>query len=95
MTKAVSLLVGTMRGDKDCCREGDKKVTRHSCAHCGTPLKSDEVALTKKMISRMITHYFCLDCLAAAYSTTRRQLQELIDYYHRTGECTLFAKVGE
>ena len=64
----------------------------HSCAHCSKQICSDEVALSKKIISRMITHYFCLRCLAKAYRTTPDALQELIDYYHRTGECTLFAK---
>ena len=64
----------------------------HTCSHCHNKISSDEVALTKKIISRMIDHYFCVNCLAAAYRTTPKALNDLIDYYHRTGECTLFAK---
>ena len=60
---------------------------------CGSELCSDEIALYRKLVFRAATEYLCLDCLARECSTSREKLQGLIDYYHRTGLCCLFAKV--
>lgn len=65
---------------------------RRQCPRCGALLTGDEIALHRKLISRAATEYFCLDCLAQHCSATRAQLQSLIDYYHRTGVCTLFVR---
>jgi hypothetical protein len=59
---------------------------------CGSALCSDEISLYKKLIYRAATEYLCMDCLAAELRTTRGKLQSLIEYYHRTGICSLFAK---
>ena len=59
---------------------------------CSTELCSDEMALYKKLVFRSATEYLCLDCLAGEMRTRREKLQSLIDYYHRTGFCCLFAK---
>ena len=59
---------------------------------CGAGLCSDEIALYKKLVFRAAEEYLCLDCLARQLTTSRSKLQSLIDYYHRTGICTLFAK---
>jgi hypothetical protein len=59
---------------------------------CGGGLVSDEIALYKKLVSRGAEEYLCLGCLARSCSTTREKLQSLIDYYHRTGVCSLFVK---
>lgn len=67
-------------------------MTRHSCARCGTALSGDEIALYRKLVSRGATAYLCLDCLAQDCATTREKLQGLIDYYHRTGICSLFVQ---
>lgn len=67
-------------------------MTRHSCMKCGAALGGDEIALHKKLIFRAATEYFCIDCLAAFCSTSRERLEQLTAYYHRTGECILFAK---
>ncbi len=67
-------------------------MTRHHCLRCGADLCGDEVALYKKLVWRAATEYLCLDCLAAGLNTEPKRLQELIDWYHRTGICSLFAK---
>ena len=66
---------------------------KHLCAACGAELCSDEMALYKKLVFRAATEFLCLDCLAGEMRTTREKLQSVIDYYHRTGICCLFAKV--
>lgn len=63
-----------------------------SCLRCGAGLCSDEKALYKKLVFRAAEEFLCLDCLSAELNTTRSRLQSLIDYYHRTGICCLFAK---
>ena len=67
-------------------------MTRHHCIKCGTALSGDEIALHRKLICRAATEYFCMDCLANFCSTSRERLEALVSYYHRTGECILFAK---
>lgn len=67
-------------------------MTRHVCMKCGASLSGDEVALHRKLVYRAATEYFCIDCLAAFCSTSRARLEQLVSYYHRTGECILFAK---
>lgn len=62
---------------------------------CGAALCSDEIALYKKLVFRSAEDYLCLDCLAGQLTTSREKLQGLIDYYHRTGICTLFAKTEQ
>ena len=67
-------------------------MTSHACMRCGVFLNGDEIALHKKLISRSAEEFLCLDCQAARYGTTREKLEQLIDYFHRTGICTLFVK---
>ena len=67
-------------------------MTRHLCMDCGAALSGDEIALHKKIICRVAEQYYWMDCLAAFCSTSRERLEQLVSYYHRTGECILFAK---
>lgn len=67
-------------------------MTSRFCMRCGASLTGDEIALHKKMICRNAEEFFCLDCQAADYGSTREKLERLIDYFHRTGICSLFAK---
>ncbi len=67
-------------------------MTNHACMRCGAILTGDEIALHKKMICRSAEEFFCLDCQAADCGATREKLERLIDYFHRTGICSLFAK---
>ncbi len=65
---------------------------RHLCMECGAQLSGDEIALHRKLIYRAAVNYMCMDCLAEFCDTDRKRLEELAAYYHRTGECILFAK---
>ncbi len=62
------------------------------CRKCGAKLSSDEIALYRKLFSRAAVTYFCLDHQAEYLRVTREDLEKLIEYYHRTGVCSLFAK---
>jgi hypothetical protein len=68
-------------------------VKGRTCLGCGAGLCSDEKALYKKLVFRAAEEFLCLDCLSAELNTTPSKLQSLIDYYHRTGICCLFAKI--
>lgn len=61
-----------------------------TCRECGAELGSDDIAINQKLISRNVREFFCIDCLAAYYKTTRGVIQQRIDYYRASGTCTLF-----
>ena len=61
---------------------------RKTCKECGAPLGSDDI--NQKLISRNVREFFCIDCLATYYKTTREAIQARIDYYRKSGHCTLF-----
>jgi hypothetical protein len=67
-------------------------MTDHRCMRCDSPLTGDEIALYKKLVFREAEQYLCLDCMASGLSEPREKLEKLIQYFHRTGICTLFAK---
>lgn len=62
------------------------------CVKCGALLRTDEIALHRKLFSRAAVTYFCLDHQAEYLRVTRADLEKLIEYYHRSGTCSLFAK---
>lgn len=64
----------------------------HYCRICRAGLKSDEIALHMKMFSRASTSFMCLDCQAAYLRVNRGSLEKIIERYHKTGTCALFAK---
>ena len=59
------------------------------CLQCGRPLVPDEVALTRKMINRGASSFFCLSCLAARFEVTEEALRQKIREFREMG-CTLF-----
>lgn len=59
---------------------------------CAAPLTGDEIALYRKLVLREAREYLCLGCLASQLGNSREELQQLIDYYHKTGYCCLFVK---
>lgn len=61
-----------------------------ACKKCGRPLTPDEIAVTKKLINRGATEFFCVDCLAAFFSVTPDDIRERIAYFRQMG-CTLFS----
>ena len=60
-----------------------------ACAKCGREIDRDEIGLTKKLINRGTTTYFCIDCLAEKFEVTREDLEKKIVEFREMG-CTLF-----
>ena len=67
-------------------------MAQHLCKKCGTKLISDEIALHMKLFSRASKTFMCLDCQSAYLGVKREYLEEVIERYHRSGTCVLFAK---
>ena len=65
-----------------------------ACACCGKILTPDEIAVTKKLINRGATAFFCVGCLARRFDVTPQDILDRIAYFRETG-CTLFAKTPE
>jgi len=59
------------------------------CAACGRESERDEIGLTKKLINRGTTTYYCIDCLAKKFEVTREDLEKKIVEFREMG-CTLF-----
>ncbi len=64
------------------------------CKQCRRPLSPDEIAVTKKLISRGAREYLCVQCLAAYFEVKPEDILERIEYFRRTG-CTLFRQTEE
>lgn len=67
-------------------------MTDHMCMKCGKKLMSDEIALHRKLFSRAAKEFMCLDCQAEYLRVDRTQLEKVIEMYHKSGTCVLFAK---
>ena len=65
-----------------------------NCLQCGRPLTPDETALTKKMINRGASRFFCLSCLAARFDVPEDTLRQKIREFREMG-CTLFRDLTE
>lgn len=61
----------------------------HLCAACGRLLTHDEVAVTKKLINRGATTFYCVECLARRFEVQPADIEERIRHFKQTG-CTLF-----
>ena len=59
------------------------------CAGCQTKLDSDEIGLTKKLINRGCTDFYCVNCLSKRLNLSVERLRELAERYRASG-CTLF-----
>ncbi len=63
--------------------------TDHICKKCGKALTLDEIAITKKLVNRGASAFFCTVCLADAFDVTTEDIQAKIRYFKEIG-CTLF-----
>ena len=61
-----------------------------TCSKCGAALESDDIAIYRKLVNRGADSFWCIDCLADDLGCTRAAIENLIDYYRQSGECTLF-----
>lgn len=60
------------------------------CVVCGKDnLDKDTVGLNKKLLSKSITEFYCLDCFATYLDCTMQDLQDKIEEFKEEG-CTLF-----
>ncbi len=59
------------------------------CQACGAPLSRDEIGLTKKLINRGSTSFFCIACLGRHFQVEEAVLREKIREFRDMG-CTLF-----
>jgi biotin operon repressor len=62
---------------------------KKTCTECGENLSKDEVALSQKILSRDITEFYCIDCLAEYLECDRADLEVKIQEFKEQG-CTLF-----
>lgn len=69
-------------------------MTDHVCKVCKKGLMSDEIALHRKMFCRGAKEFMCLDCQAEYLNVSRECLEKVIERYHKSGTCVLFAKTG-
>lgn len=49
----------------------------------------DTIGINKKLLSKNITEFYCLDCLAAYFDCTVEDLQDKIEEFKEEG-CILF-----
>ena len=59
------------------------------CVRCGAALGKDDIGLTKKMVNRGATEFFCLACLADHFRLPEEALREKIKEFKAMG-CRLF-----
>lgn len=60
------------------------------CYVCGkSPLSKDEVGITKKLIDKKTTNFYCLTCLAEYFEVDEEELVAKIEEFKNEG-CTLF-----
>ncbi len=60
------------------------------CHRCGAILHPDEIGLTKKLINRGTTAFFCIGCLAEHFQVAADDLRRKIEEFREMG-CTLFS----
>lgn len=61
-----------------------------ACELCSAPLAADDIAINLKLISRTVTTFLCIDCLAKKLGCERTAIEDRIRYYRESGNCTLF-----
>lgn len=66
-----------------------EKTKQESCYHCHKPVSRDDIGMTRKLINRGTTRYYCISCLAEAFDLTVDDVCKKMNYYKSIG-CTLF-----
>ena len=61
----------------------------NTCQKCGSIITNDEAAMTKKLINRGTSVYYCTACLADAFDVTKEDIERKIQHFKDIG-CTLF-----
>lgn len=66
-----------------------EQVRNVRCVRCGSSLEKDDIGLTRKMINRGATEFYCISCLADHFELTEETLRAKIREFRSMG-CTLF-----
>lgn len=64
------------------------------CKMCHKEVNFDEIGLSKKLINRGTTSFYCISCLSKIFEVDQQALAERIKYYKNMG-CTLFQQKPE
>lgn len=67
----------------------------HECICCEEALTADDIAIFRKLICREAEEYLCMTCLSEDLGIPRKKLEDIADYYHRTGVCSLFPQYSK
>ncbi len=59
------------------------------CKSCEKDLTGNEIGLTKKLINRGSTEFYCINCLAQKFNCDVPLLEKKIEQFKKQG-CTLF-----
>ena len=63
---------------------------RHSCYVCGKePLTKDEIGISRTLIDKKTSKFYCIPCLAEQFEITEEELLAKIEEFKAEG-CTLF-----
>ena len=65
------------------------KIKKIRCRQCDGEVAKDAASLNKKLVSKSVTRYFCLECLADYLEVSTENLIEKIEEFKAEG-CTLF-----
>ena len=60
-----------------------------NCHTCGRTLTRDEIAITRKMVNRGSSLFWCADCLAADFKISASDVYALMERFRAAG-CALF-----
>lgn len=67
-----------------------KKIIKANCVSCGkAELSKDEIGINMKLISKDVTSFYCLDCLAVYLDVSVQDIIDKIEDFKDEG-CTLF-----
>lgn len=72
----------------------DGELSRLLCKACGAPLSRDETGISKRLLGRGITQFYCIPCLAVLLGVERHVIRMKIEEFRSMG-CALFPKRQE
>lgn len=61
------------------------------CKNCSKELSNDEIGMTKKLINRASSEFYCMDCLAQIFKCDRQLLEKKLQQFRAMG-CALFSQ---
>ena len=59
------------------------------CKECGKELTKNDLGLSKKLINRGTTEFYCIDCLSVKFDCPKEILLNKIEQFKKSG-CVLF-----